>query len=104
MDIDISEIESKNERGLYNSLPLRGGKKTASSLAPQATDEGVPLLTNLNHFYPVAERRQGNKLPPSQSRWTGLGSEQPEFVARNTATPKSAPHKARIQSPIGLKF
>ena len=26
MDIDISEIESKNERGLYNSLPLRGGR------------------------------------------------------------------------------
>ena len=63
MDIDISEIESKNERGLYNSLPLRGGKKTASSLAPQATDEGVPLLTNLNHFYPVAERNDSCPNP-----------------------------------------
>ena len=105
LDIDISEIESKNERGLYNSLPLRGGKKTASSLAPQATDEGVPLLTNLNHFYPVAERRQGNKLPPPhKSRWTGFGSEQPEFATRNTATPKFAQRKNRTQNPIGLKF
>ncbi len=31
-------------------------------------------LTNLNHFYPVAGAKQGNKLPPSQSRWTGLGA------------------------------
>ena len=30
--------------------------------------------------------KQGNKLPPSKSRLTGLTSEQPEFVARNTAT------------------
>ena len=43
------------------------------------------LLTNLNHFYPVAER---NDKPLPKSRWTGFGSEQPEFAARNTATPK----------------
>ena len=47
-----------------------------------------PLLTNLNHFYPVAEMRQGNKLPPHKSRSTGFGSEQPEFVAWQTATLK----------------
>ena len=28
------------------SLPLRGGKKTASSLAPQATDEGGWSVSN----------------------------------------------------------
>ena len=32
-------------------------------------------LTNLNFFYPVAERAQAHK-----SRWTGFGSEQPECV------------------------
>ena len=38
------------------------------------------------HFYPVAEMRQGNKLPPPhKSRWTGFGSEQPEIAARKTA-------------------
>ena len=46
--------------------------------------------TNLNHFYPVAEMRQGNKLPPYKSRSTGFGSQQPEFAARQTATSESA--------------
>ena len=44
--------------------------------------------TNLNHFYPVAERAQAHK-----SRSTGFGSEQPEFAARNTATLKSVQRK-----------
>ena len=46
--------------------------------------------TNLNHFYPVAEMRQGNKLPPYKSRSTGFGSQQPEFAVRQTATIESA--------------
>ena len=29
-------------------------------------------ITNLNHFYPVAEARQGGKPPPSKSRSTGF--------------------------------
>ena len=45
------------------------------------------LLTNLNHFYPVAERN-GKPLPKSRS--TGLVSEQPEMVARSMATSESA--------------
>ena len=32
------------------------------------------------------------------------GSEQPEIVARNMATPKSAQCKNRTQNPIELKF
>ena len=48
--------------------------------------------TNLNHFYPVAER---NGKPLSKSRWTGFGSEQPEFVARNMATLKSVRTKSK---------
>ena len=54
-----------------------------------------PLLTNLNHFYPVAEMRQGNKLPPHKSRSTGFGSEQPEIVARQTAASKSCTNKKK---------
>ena len=61
-------------------------------------------LTNLNHFYPVAEMRQGNKLPPCQYRLTGLVSEQPEIVARNMATPKSAQTKSKEQKSPCLKF
>ena len=64
-------------------------------VSPKATDEGVPLLTNLNHFYPVAERRQS-----CQSRWTGLVSEQPEFAARNAATSESVQQKARSKNPL----
>ena len=60
--------------------------------------------TNLNHFYPVAEMRQGNKLPPCQYRLTGLVSEQPEIVARNMATPKSAQTKSKEQKSPCLKF
>ena len=55
--------------------------------------------TNLNHFYPVAEMRQGNKLPPYKSRSTGFGSEQPEFAARQTATSESAQTKGGDKKP-----
>ncbi len=47
--------------------------------------------------------KQGNKLPLSKSRSTGFGSEQPEFVARNTATPKSVQRKNRYINPIAFK-
>ncbi len=56
--------------------------------------------TNLNHFYPVAEMRQGNKLPPHKSRSTGFGSQQPEFAARQTATSESAQTKGGDQNPL----
>ena len=36
------------------SLPLRGGKKTASSLAPQATDEGGRLMGNIMQNIAIA--------------------------------------------------
>ncbi len=57
-------------------------------------------ITNLNHFYPVAEK--GGK-PPSKSRLTGFGSEQPEFVAWNPATPKSVQCNDRYINPIEFK-
>ena len=60
-------------------------------------------FTNLNHFYPVAEMRRGNKLPPCQSRLTGLVSEQPEIVARQTATLESVQYKVRDINSIGLR-
>ena len=44
-----------------------------------ANQPALRPFTNLNHFYPVAER---NGMPLSKSRWTGFGSEQPEFVER----------------------
>ena len=53
--------------------------------------------TNLNHFYPVAERN-GKPLP--KSRLTGFGSEQPEFAARNTATSESAQQKRGSKIPL----
>ena len=53
--------------------------------------------TNLTHFYPVAER---NGKPLSKSRSTGFGSEQPEFAAWNTATPKSAQTKRKREKPL----
>ena len=61
----------------YAALPLpdRSGRKvTFESGRNDLRVVPFRLLTNLNHFYPVAEKRQGNKLPPSQSRWTGLGA------------------------------
>ena len=51
--------------------------------------------TNLNHFYPVAERAQAHK-----SRSTGFGSEQPEFVARNMATSESVQQKRESKIPL----
>ena len=53
--------------------------------APRIPPLSLRPFTKLNHFYPVAEKAQAPK-----SRWTGFGSEQPEFAARNTATPESA--------------
>ena len=60
----------------------------------------VPPVRHLTsfHFYPVAER--GGK-PPHKSSWTGFGSEQPEFVARKTATSESAQRIKRIKNPLG---
>ena len=55
----------------------------------------APSSTNLNRFYPVAERAQANK-----SRWTGFGSEQPGIVARNMATLKPARQKERGKNPL----
>ena len=37
---------------------------------------------------------------PYKSRSTGFGSEQPEFVARQTATSESAQQKARGKNPL----
>ena len=36
-------------------------------------------------------------MPLPKSRWTGFGSEQPEFVARNMATQKFVPQKDRFK-------
>ena len=44
--------------------------------------------------------KQGNKLPLCQSRLTGLTSEQPEFVARNTAIQN--PNHLRKEAKIPL--
>ena len=56
--------------------------------------------TNLNHFYPVAgERRQ-----PPKSRSTGFCSEQPEFVARQTAISEFVQTKSKEQKSPCLKF
>ena len=42
-------------------------------------------------------------MPLSKSRWTGFGSEQPEFVARNMATLESLQQTARGKNPHALK-
>ncbi len=55
--------------------------------------------TNLNHFYPVA----GARRKPSQSRWTGLGAEQPEFVAHKRLQKKQY-NKNQGGNPPWLKF
>ena len=64
-----------------------------------AVQSALRPFTNLNHFYPVAERAQAHK-----SRSTGFGSEQPEFVARNTATSESVQTKSKRQKSPCLKF
>ena len=53
------------------------------------------LLTNLNYFYPVAERAQAHK-----SRLTGFGSEQPECVERKRQHSNFAPRKHRGKIPL----
>ena len=65
--------------------------------APRILSSSAHQLT-FYHFYPVAEK--GGK-PPSKSRWTGLGSEQPEIVARNMATLESVQCKDRINIQLG---
>ena len=49
-------------------------------------------------------RSRRNKLPPPKSRRTGFCSEQPEIVARQTATPKSVQTKSKGQKSPCLKF
>ena len=67
----------------------------ASRRERPAFHPAIRPLTNLNHFYPVAEKAQAPK-----SRWTGFGSEQPEFEARNMATSESAECRERIEIPL----
>ena len=81
-----------NKRNQLNQLIQQNlsfyGLRTLQGCNPQGAPRIPschPFLTNLNHFYPVAERN-GKPLP--KSRWTGFGSEQPEIAARNTATLK----------------
>ena len=76
--------------GFYGLRILQGRNPQGAPRIPPRH----PFLTNLNHFYPVAERN-GKPLP--KSRWTGFGSEQPEFVARHMATPKSEQTKSKGQ-------
>ena len=45
----------------------------------------------------------GEKRQLSKSRWTGFGSEQPEFAARQTATPEFAQRKNRDIKPLAVK-
>ena len=71
------------------------GAQSAGS-APHYNSLARPPFTNLNHSYPVA----GARRKPSQSRWTGLTREQPEFVARNTATLKSVQTKRGSKIPL----
>ena len=53
--------------------------------------------TNLNFFYPVAER---SGKPLSKSRSTGFGSEQPEFVERKRLQKKQYHKKKGGKSPL----
>ena len=86
-----------------------------------ATDEGGSICTsyrmylspNRNDPRVVPVRSSTNFLPflsgsgESENVRISLaecGSEQPEFAARNTATPKFAQHKERDINPIELKF
>ena len=65
--------------------------------AERHTGRSAKSATNLNHFYPVAER--GGK-PPYKSRWTGFGSEQPEFVVCKWLHGEFAPQKHRGKIPL----
>ena len=98
----ISNIHPKrNDTRVVLQCYIPDGLRTLQGRNPQGAPRKSTRFrpfTNLNHFYPVAER---NGMPLSKSRWTGFGSEQPEFVARNTATPKFAPQKERGKNPLG---
>ena len=72
-------------------------------LSPEANDTWVVPPRSTTNFLPFLSG-SGEKRQLHKSRWTGFGSEQPEFVARNTATPKSVPRKNRDINPIELKF
>ena len=76
-----NQLNQQNQQNLsfYGLRTLQGRNPQGAPRIPTR----FPLFTNLNHFYPVAERN-GKPLP--KSRWTGFGSEQPEIAARNTAT------------------
>ena len=79
----LNQLNQQNQQNLsfYGLRTLQGCNPQGAPRIPSCH----PFLTNLNHFYPVAERN-GKPLP--KSRWTGFGSEQPEIAARNTATLK----------------
>ena len=64
----------------------------------------LPLLTNLNHFYPVAGARQGNKLPPSQSRLTGLGAGAAGIRSTANGYTRNCITKRGMINPPWLKF
>ena len=88
----LNQLNQQNQQNLsfYGFRTLQGRNPQGAPRIPSR----FPFLTNLNHFYPVAERN-GKPLP--KSRWTGFGSEQPEFVARNTATLKICTTKIKGQ-------
>ena len=79
----LNQLNQQNQQNLsfYGLRTLQGRNPQGAPRIPSRQ----PFLTNLNHFYPVAERN-GKPLP--KSRWAGFGSEQPEIAARNTATLK----------------
>ena len=66
--------------------------------APQINPPSVRQLTPY-HFYPVAEKGNSRQNPAGRD----FAREQPEFVARNTATLKSAQRKGRTENPIELR-
>ena len=59
-----------------SKIPLVEVLKVLRKLSQKFSKQGLGQSPKVFfcHFYPVAERRQGNKLPPSKSRWTGFGS------------------------------
>ncbi len=62
-----------------------------------------PARRSVTNFLPFLSG-SGEKRQPCQSRSTGLASEQPVIVARQTATPEFAQRKERNNNSIGSKF
>ena len=67
-------------------------RNDACVVPPYSNVTSLPLLSG-----------SGERRKPCQSRSTGLVSEQPEFVARNTATPNLVQRKDRIKNPLALR-